>query len=139
MPPRHAYAPLRKADSASGESSRAVPKSQLLSPVPETDALRPIGAERKLLRKTRPPNLGLPMPTPVHGDLGLSDWIEMVLEGKYPIKHADARAEEILTPLSARTSLPVTPRTPLTPSSLGQWHSSLSTTLEFSAGKSIWS
>lgn len=138
MPPRHTYAPLRKSDSVSGESARSVSKSQPLSPVPEADALHPIGAERQLLRKTRPPTLGLPLPTAFHSVINGDDSIDIVLEDKYPIKH-ECRAEEILTPLSARTSLPVTPRTPLTPSSAGQWHSSLSTTLEFSAGKSIWS
>lgn len=143
MLPRHSYTPVRKSDSTSGDLSRSVSKTQLLSPVPETDALHPIGAERKLLRKTRPPSLGLPLPTPVHGSLGIADSIDIVLEDKYPIQHSNGvRGEEILTPLSARTSLPVTPRTPrtpLTPGSAGQWHSSLSTTLEFSAGKSIWS
>ena len=104
--------------------------------------MHPIGAERKLLRKTRPPNLGLPLPAPYHGILNGVDSIDVILEDKVRPKHVDgarACAEEILTPLSARASLPVTPRTPLTPSAAGPWHSSLSTTLEFSAGKSIWS
>lgn len=142
MPPRHSYTPVRKSDSTSGDLSRSVSKTQLLSPVPETDALHPIGAERKLLRKTRPPNLGLPLPAPYHGILNGVDPIDVILEDKFRTKHVDGVrtcAEEILTPLSARASLPVTPRTPLTPGVAGPWHSSLSTTLEFSAGKSIWS
>lgn len=160
MPSRHNYAPLRKADPpllrktdvAPSEPApvsvpvRPVPKSQPvqpLSPVLETDAVHPIGAERKMLRKTRPPNLGLPLPAPYHSLLGGTDSIDIVLEDRHVRRADSTRTEEILTPLTtpltARTSLPVTPRTPLTPGTAGPWNASLSTTFEFSAGKTIWS
>lgn len=140
MPPRHTYAPLRKAEPSPGSSAHAVHKVLPLSPVLEADALHPIGAERASLRKPRPANLGLPQPAAYHNLLRGEDSIDFFLDEAHSVRpDKGVSIEDILTPHSARASLPTTPRTPLTPSKGGSWPTSLSTTLEFSAGKSIWS